>query len=532
MRLNKLLVITMSEVSVLKMYSFGRAASNLQKGQRELECVPIEQMSHLDGEVTDNIQTAASAGNDKLGNEYNVEVETGSSVRAKWLSRNANKPYPGLVRRGEEVLLWKAGDTDQFYWEETGLSGDKRRLDVIVVAISNTRDEKADALTPANSYFFEFNTVDKIAALVTNKSDGEPYAYNLQLNTKEGILVLTDDAENSFQLDSDEQLLELRNGAGSFVQVVKQDINCFSASKITMVTKDFSLAADNVIVQAEDLVDITGNVAVAIKSPGDVIVAGQETLTLSTEGELVASGVGSVAIMSDGSITSTAPKIDLLGDVETADGSVTVNASKLTATSMAGVSITSMGATNITGTAGVNLAAPSAVNLSAPSIGLGGKISAGGGSLPGGGGGGGGGGSSGGGGGGGGSNGPLQFEGEVDFQGDVNVNCSSFKVQTDDFEVTSSGISFTGTDIDITSTGSTDISSPSLTMSGGNYKVNSTSIILQGSVNLASTIHVNGAATLSGGAFVDGDLKNNSVNVGSTHTHTLPSLVEDVSTPK
>lgn len=276
-------------VSVLKLYSFGRAAANLQKGQKELEVIPIEQLSHLDGEVTDNITTLTSKGSDKDDNQYQVQVEAGNSVKAKWLSRNPNRPYPGLIRRGDELLLWRVGDTDQYYWEETGASGNKRRLDVYVLAISNTKNEEADALTPQNSYFLEINTVDKIIALVTNKSDGEPYAYNLQLNTKDGALIFTDDVQNSFQLDSKEQLLEFLNGAGSFIRVDKEEVGFFANQKIYGKTRQFMVECEDFDVKATNTVKISGTTLAQLTSSTALELTAP---TVGLNGNITGSGYG------------------------------------------------------------------------------------------------------------------------------------------------------------------------------------------------------------------------------------------------
>ena len=56
--------MTNDEQSKFKLYSMGMAAGNVEFGQRELEVIPIEDLSQLDGEVNDMQDTLTSPGQD------------------------------------------------------------------------------------------------------------------------------------------------------------------------------------------------------------------------------------------------------------------------------------------------------------------------------------------------------------------------------------------------------------------------------------------------------------------------------------
>jgi len=223
--------------SILQMYSVGIAAANLQVGQTELSVFPSESRTYADGEVTDNISDYTTTGVDGNGNNYSEKVTASNAIRAKWLSRNPWLKTPGLVRRGEEVIIWRVGDTDQFYWELMGTSNHLRRRDIMLLVFSNTIDESATELTAANSVFLEFNTVDKHITLMTPTNDGEKCGYTLQLNYKDSNFSLSDTLGNGLLLDSMNSLIELYNMDNSTVKIDKTKILIQASEEVKIVTE-------------------------------------------------------------------------------------------------------------------------------------------------------------------------------------------------------------------------------------------------------------------------------------------------------
>lgn len=233
-----------ANVSILQPYSVGLAAANLLVGQTELSVFPSEKMTHTDGEVTDHTTMTPTKGVDGSGNNYSDNVESSLAIKAKWLSRNPWLKFPGLVRRGEEVQIWRVGDTDQYYWELMGLSNHLRRKDIILIAVSNTRDEKTTDLTAQNSVFFELNTVDKHITLSTPENDGEKCRYVVQLNYGAANFSLSDTIGNSIVMDSIAELIQLRNASDSFIKLDKFEIIGEASEAIKFKTKLFDVQTD------------------------------------------------------------------------------------------------------------------------------------------------------------------------------------------------------------------------------------------------------------------------------------------------
>lgn len=232
------------EQSKFKLYSMGLAAGNVEFGQRELEVIPIEDLSQLDGEVNDMQDTITSTGTDREGNEYQTKQTTSHSIKATFLSEDANRPYPGMVRRGEQVLIYRIGDTDKFYWKEMGLEDNVRRNDVYIIAVPNSGKENENSRSADSAYYLEVNTVDKQITLSTNKNDGEQFAYIIQLNAKDGHATIQDDAGQFIQLVSKEQRCIMANASGSEIKIEKSKALISAKDEVKIETKKLLLNAE------------------------------------------------------------------------------------------------------------------------------------------------------------------------------------------------------------------------------------------------------------------------------------------------
>ena len=127
------------------------------------------------------------------------------------------------VRRGDKVQILQYSNTDKFYWQvvtEPGIN--VRKKETIIEAISNTTDEKQTDLNASNSWYKEFSTHDKRMSIKTNKSDGEKWAYTMQLDVKTGNMVFADDTGMYVQINSEDESIELGTTSGGLVKLVKK----------------------------------------------------------------------------------------------------------------------------------------------------------------------------------------------------------------------------------------------------------------------------------------------------------------------
>lgn len=234
--------------SGFKLYSLGTVAANKKRKSKIIEVVPIESMPMLDGELTDNVEQYKAKGEGVDGeNAFDNEIKTTASIKAEWLPwGNTNRKTAPDVRRGETVYIYRYKDTDKFYWVEFMDPLKLRRLETVVYAWSNERTENVP-LDETNTYFLEVSTHEKFIHLRTNKNDKEPFAYDIQLNTKEGFLQIQDDDGNFLFIDSKNRHIRAENKDKSFIELNKRIINIDAPDEINLKTKKYTLNASQSI---------------------------------------------------------------------------------------------------------------------------------------------------------------------------------------------------------------------------------------------------------------------------------------------
>jgi len=238
-------------ISSFRFYSLGIVAANKKLSSDYIEVVPVEHFSFVDGEITDNKEELEEESQTFTEEKWKVKLDTTPSIMARWLSlANTNRITSPDVRRGEVVMIYQFGDADEYWWTDL-LTDDKktrktRRLETVVFAISNNPKEN----TPDDSdstYWVEFSTHRQIVHLHTSKSNKEPFEYDIQINTKDGRIVIKDDDENYIFLDSAERRIKLHNKDTSYVDIDKKDITLHSLNKVHVKTKHFIVDAKETI---------------------------------------------------------------------------------------------------------------------------------------------------------------------------------------------------------------------------------------------------------------------------------------------
>ena len=236
-------------VSKLQVYTYGTAAENLALDSYELEITPLEHTPMADGELTTNAQQSTTTGADLSGAQYQTQMTSSGTIKATWLPLGQpNRMTPPNVRRGEEVVVYRFGDVDKFYWNTARNDLMFRRLETVVFAISAVAKEgvKCDK---TNTYFIEFSSHKKSITLSTSKANGEPYAYLFTFDLAAGKVTLTDDIDNSLMLDSTQNQWRIQNGDGSFLDITKKVMTGHADDSINWTTKDWSLNAGNSITE-------------------------------------------------------------------------------------------------------------------------------------------------------------------------------------------------------------------------------------------------------------------------------------------
>ena len=236
-----------SDISKLRFYSYATVAANKVLSSDLIEAVPHEQNPLNDGELTDHIEEVKGKGVDKDDANFDVTLDSTASIKARWLSfTDTNRMTPPDVRRGEEVVIWQFGDTDQYWWSTLHQDRKIRRLETVIYGFSNNSKENIEN-SHDSMYWLELSTHKKVVRFHTAKNDGEPFTYDIQIDTKKGNITIEDDDGNYIFLDSKERHIKLRNKDDSFVEMNKKIINMSSVEEINLKTKRYTLKASESI---------------------------------------------------------------------------------------------------------------------------------------------------------------------------------------------------------------------------------------------------------------------------------------------
>jgi hypothetical protein len=197
----------------------------------------------MEGELTDFKDEYKGSGKDKDGRSFSHDIDLTLSVRAKWLPFcQGNRITPPDVRRGEHVMLYQLGDADEYYWVTLRQDKHLRRLETVIYSYSNNRDEDIED-DPETTYWFEVSTHKKLIHLHTSKNDKEPFTYDVQINTKDGRIIVEDDDMNYLFLDSKERHWRIHNKDQTYIELDKRIINMHSHDEINMTTTKYTLTA-------------------------------------------------------------------------------------------------------------------------------------------------------------------------------------------------------------------------------------------------------------------------------------------------
>ncbi len=309
-----------------KTYCIGHAAENKPRETNQLKIFPTEITPFVDGELNADAQEMVAKGVDKDGNAYELKGVRKTYLTAEWYRGDSNRDNAPDIQRGEKIRVYRYADTDHFYWTTMGEEEDmnRRRLETLSFSLSNMRESVDRELTDDEKWLISASTHDKHITIKTTKSDGEPYAYTLQLNLKDGQFVITDDVGNMMHINSAENEVLLQNADGSFFQVIKHVINVFAKDEVNVKTKRYTLEAEESITMETKATTLSSSETIDVEttttnwSSSDSFTA--TTVTFTIDGKLVTTGTSAL----NGAVTMGAGFASTGGSGGTVDGGVKI----------------------------------------------------------------------------------------------------------------------------------------------------------------------------------------------------------------
>lgn len=189
-------------ISNFKVYSLGIVVEDKARKTDHIKVTPIEELPFQNGDIDKQVINYDTKLQDNDGIVKPDKLEGDNFLVAKWLPYGqGNRVSSPDVIKGESVLIFRFGDTDEYYWTTIFNEPNIRRLETVTYAFGDLPTGK-EPWNKDSSYYLEVSTHDKYVKFHTSTSDGEPYGYDLFLDTANGNLTVNDTVGNSVILDS------------------------------------------------------------------------------------------------------------------------------------------------------------------------------------------------------------------------------------------------------------------------------------------------------------------------------------------
>lgn len=215
------------DISVLRPYCYGQVTALNEKQNRTINVKILEYLPRQYGIPDEEVSTTTIDVETFLKDESDVSAgripktincSFKDFLPAQWLNRSSERITPPRVITGQRVLIWRVGDSRQYYWEELDVDMRLKPEEHIVIAINNHNEGKD--LTLDTAYIIELSTVDQRMRVITNRNNGEKAAYEVDINGANGYLKMMDDCQkdedgnyagNGLHINSVDTIVTLRN---------------------------------------------------------------------------------------------------------------------------------------------------------------------------------------------------------------------------------------------------------------------------------------------------------------------------------
>lgn len=282
----------MNDGKVIENWTIGVVVKDKGRFTRMVKVYPFSALPYFEGDLDDSVIGMIKKGVDANGREYSVNLKAGAHITAEWIGSGNRWTSPSVVK-GEQVKLWRVGDSDIWYWDQLGRDDRLRRTETIVFGMPSISGENSQSHNMDNCWTLTVSSDDKHITLKTTTANNEFCKYTAQFDLKEGFATILDDLGNVFRFDSKNTVLTMINADGTIMELNK---------------KDARLHADNNIdIDAGNDVTMTAGNNVSIKAGTDCSVdAGANVSTNSGASTSITSGAD-VAMEAATTVDVTAP---------------------------------------------------------------------------------------------------------------------------------------------------------------------------------------------------------------------------------
>lgn len=192
-------------MSEFKLNSIGTASSKLKRGDVWIDVFPHEILNDYKGDVSGYKNKKKVTISTLQESNKVIKTTKKMTLRAKWKGTGGNQLTPPTIHVGELVELWKAKDSDRWFWTKLRNEPDVRGLEDEVTMWSNLdRSKKKNIGKLAgmkDSYSHVVSTKKGYVQFTSSKANGEKVKITDRYDMKNGYVKLSDDKGNFVKLN-------------------------------------------------------------------------------------------------------------------------------------------------------------------------------------------------------------------------------------------------------------------------------------------------------------------------------------------
>jgi hypothetical protein len=324
--------------SAWKFYSFGIVAVAKERGSDLITVTPIEEISLGQGLLNDVKVDYKVSVPDRQGVKRSDTVQGGAKVVAKWSAiGQSNRMTAPDVQPSETVMLYRVADTGEYYWTTLMREPGLRRLETVCTMYGNI----PSGLTPfdkSTSYWEEWSTHDKYVHIHTSNNDGEPFEYDIKIDTAAGTILIDDNAGNNIFLESSPSKLTINTNQD--IEFNTQRIKFNASESIEFNTPKYTLnATDSATVntttnELNTTSDTQNTTSTTVNASASIALStaalSMDATTMSSTSGNMNMAADSVQLQGSGSTTISGPSINIQGgDITMTGGAITANGEDL-----------------------------------------------------------------------------------------------------------------------------------------------------------------------------------------------------------
>lgn len=228
-----------------------------------------------------------------LGGSISTTVDLSECIVASYLGlAETNRSVPD-IHKGERVILYNWGDTDEWFWLPMYQDDNLRKREHWRLSCADKptklQGKQRIPLDDDNTYYIEIETKydgKKHVIISTADSDGEAYRYFIKIDAVENTLRIWDEVAktntiwNEIVIESKTPRIRMTNASKSMVDLVGPDIYIFAPNNMFIdVGKNLAITAGESITTTTPKIVTTGTNLIKTTTNNMVTEAMNFTLT-------------------------------------------------------------------------------------------------------------------------------------------------------------------------------------------------------------------------------------------------------------